>query len=166
MARFRDDVRNQPVTWADVHRDAKALVRLLLPRAPFRGIVALTRGGLVPAAIVAREMGLHVVDTLCIRAYDGQVREAAVVLKTPEAAREGGGAGWLLIDDLVDTGATARAARAVLPAAHFAAVYAKPEGRPHVDTFVREIPQDVWIFFPWDTEPQYVKPLAESAERA
>ena len=43
----------------------------------------------------------------------------------------GEGAGVLIVDDLVDTGQTAKIVRALLPRAHFATVYAKPMGRPH-----------------------------------
>ena len=68
-----------------------------------------------------------------------------------------------MIDDLVDTGATAKEARKVLPKAHFATIYAKPSGRPFVDTFISEVSQETWIFFPWDTEVQYVEPLADIA---
>ena len=70
----------------------------------------------------------------------------------------------LIIDDLVDTGATARVVRAMLPKAHYAAVYAKPEGRPLVDTFVTEVSQDTWIFLPWDTELQFVQPIANAGK--
>ena len=62
----------------------------------------------------------------------------------------GDGTGLLIIDDLVDTGETARAVRDMLPKAHFATVYAKPAGRPLVDTFVTEVSQDTWIAFPWE----------------
>jgi xanthine phosphoribosyltransferase len=164
MAKFRDDMKTVAVTWDQVHRDTKALVRRLLPMGPWRGIVALTRGGLVPAAIVAREMGIRIIDTLCVTAYDEQVLEKIEVLKIPERAVPEGGRGWLLIDDLVDTGTTAKEARRVLPYAHFATLYAKPEGRPLVDTFITEVDQNVWIFFPWDTEPQYVAPLHNYAK--
>lgn len=160
MVQLRDDVENRSVTWADVHRDTKDLVRKLLGLGPWEGIVALTRGGLVPAAIVAREMEIRVVDTLCIASYDEQVQEGLSILKVPDAAAAVGGRGWLLLDDLVDTGSTAKAAREILPDAHFATVYAKPQGRPYVDTFVHEVAQAVWVFFPWDTEPQYVRPMA------
>ena len=68
----------------------------------------------------------------------------------------------LMIDDLVDTGTTARKAREILPNAHFATVYAKPMGRDTVDTFVSEVGQDVWVYFPWDTEPQYIAPIVGS----
>ena len=160
MVQLRDDIESRSVTWADVHRDTKALVRKLLGLGPWEGIVALTRGGLVPAAIVARELEIRVVDTLCITSYDEQVQGNLNVLKVPERAVAAEGAGWLLLDDLVDTGSTAKAAREILPKAHFATVYAKPQGLAHVDTFVHEVAQEVWVFFPWDTEPQYVRPLA------
>ena len=165
MAKFRDDVRNHVVTWAEVHRDTKALARRLVGLGPWKGIVALTRGGLVPAAILARELDLRIVDTLCISSYDEQVQESIRVLKTPAEALAGDGAGWLLVDDLVDTGATAREARRILPKAHFATIYAKPAGRELVDTAISEVEQDTWLFFPWDTEPRYVEPLADSLDR-
>ena len=74
----------------------------------------------------------------------------------------GDGAGWLIVDDLVDTGDTARVVRAMLPRAHFATVYAKPAGRPLVDTFITEVSQDTWILFPWDIAPQFAPPIARA----
>jgi len=164
MVQLIDDIVSHPVSWAEVHRDTKALARKLLALGPWQGIIALTRGGLVPAAIIAREMGIHVIDTLCITSYDEQVQGRIKILKEPETAVAAKGAGWLLIDDLVDTGSTAKAARELLPEAHFATVYAKPKGLPHVDTYVHDIEQEVWVFFPWDTEPQYVLPLADAGK--
>ena len=162
MVELRDDLGSHPVTWAEVHRDTKYLTRKLLPLGPWKGIVALTRGGLVPAAILAREMEIRVIDTLCISSYDYQVADGTIqILKTPADAVACQGEGWLLIDDLVDTGNTAKAARELIPKAHFATVYAKPKGLEQVDTYVHDVPQDSWVFFPWDTEPQYVRPLAE-----
>ena len=149
------------VSWTEVHRDTKHLVRKLLAMGPWDGIVALTRGGLVPASILAREMEIRIVDTLCISTYEEQLKGTVKVLKVPERAVAVDGEGWLLIDDLVDTGTTAKKAREILPKSHFATVYAKPLGLPVVDTFVSEVAQDVWVFFPWDTEPQYIPPLVE-----
>ena len=62
--------------------------------------------------------------------------------------------------DLVDTGSTARVVREMLPGAHFATVYAKPKGREMVDTFITEVSQDTWIFFPWDLDVAYVAPIS------
>ena len=70
----------------------------------------------------------------------------------------GDGTGILVVDDLVDTGKTLEAVRALMPKAQIATVYAKPMGRPQVNTFVTEVSQDTWIFFPWDMALQYVEP--------
>ncbi len=86
-----------------------------------------------------------------------------MVTKPPSAA--GDGTGFLIIDDLVDTGTTARVVRALLPKAHFACIYAKPAAREAVDTFITEVSQDTWILFPWDTEPQFVEPLVRRGGR-
>jgi adenine/guanine phosphoribosyltransferase-like PRPP-binding protein len=147
-----------PVTWDELHRHARALAWRLLDLGPWQGIIAITRGGLVPAAIVARELDIRLIDTVCVASYDDRDRGKVTVLK-PIA---GDGAGWLIIDDLVDTGYTAQTVRAMLPKAHFATVYAKPAGRPLVDTFITEVSQDTWILFPWDIEPQYAPPLAST----
>jgi xanthine phosphoribosyltransferase len=146
------------VTWDQLHRDAKALAWRLHERGPWEGIVAITRGGLIPAAIVARELECRLIETVSVVTYDEEDRGEPVVTKPPSAA--GDGAGWLIIDDLVDSGATARLVRALLPRAHLATVYAKPAGKPLVDTFITEVSQDTWIMFPWDTEPQFIAPLA------
>ncbi len=146
-----------PVSWQELHRDAKALAWRLIELGPWKGIYAIARGGLVPATIVARELEVRMLDTVCVAAYDHQTLGDPKVLKAPRD--DGDGEGWLIVDDLVDTGTTAKVVRELLPQAHFATVYAKPAGRPMVDTFVTEVSQDTWIHFPWDTEPQFVQPL-------
>ena len=150
-----------PVSWTELHRDARALAWRLADLGPFKGLVAITRGGLVPAAIVARELNLRLIDTVCCSTYDRMERGAKVELLKGTSAEKDGGDGWLIVDDLVDTGVTARAVRALLPEAHFATVYAKPAGRPLVDTFITEVSQDTWILFPWDIEPQFIQPIAK-----
>jgi xanthine phosphoribosyltransferase len=149
-----------PVSWQELHRDAKALAWRLLELGPWEGVVAITRGGLVPAAIVARELEIRVIETVGVASYDYMDQGEPKILKSPVTDK--GGVGWLIVDDLVDTGATAKLVRDLLPEAHFATVYAKPAGRPMVDSFITEVSQDTWIHFPWDTEPQYAQPIIES----
>ena len=144
-----------PISWEQLHRDAKALAWRLVGMNTWRGIVAITRGGLVPASIIARELEVRLVDTVCISSYDFKDMGESKILKSVDIDDND----WLLVDDLVDTGRTAGIVRDMLPNAHFATVYAKPEGRPLVDTFITEVSQDTWILFPWDTESQFVKPI-------
>ncbi|KKJ77860.1 xanthine phosphoribosyltransferase [Kiloniella litopenaei] len=147
-----------PVSWEQLHRDAKALSWRLMNEGPFEGILAVTRGGLVPAAIIARELDIRLIDTVCIVSYssDNKQGELKVLKDAPKESK-----GWLIVDDLVDTGKTARAVREMMPDAHFATLYAKPAGRDIVDSFITEVSQDTWIYFPWDLALQTVPPLVQ-----
>ena len=58
-----------PVSWDQFHRDSRALTWRLHEVGPFEGIVCITRGGLVPAAIVARELNVRIIETVCIASY-------------------------------------------------------------------------------------------------
>jgi xanthine phosphoribosyltransferase len=152
-----------PVTWDQFHRDSRALAWRLTSEGPFEAVVAIARGGLVPAAIVARELNIRKVESVAVKSYDHQNQGGIKVLKPMaqeilDIAKNGGKV--LIVDDLVDTGATARVVRDMLPGAHFATVYAKPKGREMVDTFITEVSQDTWIFFPWDLDVAYVAPIS------
>ncbi len=147
------------VTWDQLHRDARALAWRLMSLQPLKGIVAVTRGGLIPAAIIARELEVRFIESVSIVTYDEEAKGELQVTKPPTAA--GDGTGFLIVDDLVDTGTTGRMVRALLPKAHFACVYAKPAGKDVVDSFITEVSQDTWILFPWDTEPQFSVPLVK-----
>jgi xanthine phosphoribosyltransferase len=138
----RDPAKIFPVSWDQFHRDSRALAWRLSGAGPFEAIVCITRGGLVPAAIVARELK--------------PVAESIVALGGGQGARV------LLVDDLVDTGKTAKVVRELVPRAHLATVYAKPMGRPLVDTFITEVSQDTWIYFPWDTGLAFQPPINEA----
>ena len=158
---YKDEI---VISWPELHRDARYLSRVLHElRVDWKGIIAITRGGLVPAALVARELELRLIDTVCVVSYgagEGGAEQKQGELRWLKSV-EGDGEGWLLIDDLVDTGRTARAVRERLPRAHFATLYAKPAGRPLVDTFVKEFKQEKWIYFPWDIDYQFVSPIRQ-----
>lgn len=158
--------RRFPVSWDQFHRDCRALAWRLSGVGPFSAMVTVTRGGLVPAAIVARELSIRVIETVSIVSYrDEVVQEAARVVKPmAELFSEGGGQGILVVDDLVDTGQTVRVMRELLPRAHFACVYAKPLGKPLIDTFITEVSQDTWIYFPWDLGLTFQQPIAGGSD--
>jgi xanthine phosphoribosyltransferase len=155
-----------PVSWDQFHRDARALAwRLAGVNGKWRAIVCITRGGLVPAAIIARELDIRLIETVCVASYHDYLAQGELqVLKeiTPDLLKDEG-ADVLIVDDLTDTGKTAAVVRAMMPRAHFATVYAKPQGRPLVDTFITEVSQDTWIYFPWDLGFAYQKPISENA---
>jgi xanthine phosphoribosyltransferase len=155
------------ISWDQIHRDSRALAWRLDGKGPddggWRAVVAITRGGMAPAMIVARELDIRTVDTISVVSYHSgggkaDQRREAQVLKSPDAEMMGDGTGILVVDDLVDSGKTLELVRQIYPKAHFATVYAKPEGEPMVDTFITGVSQDTWIFFPWDMALQYVEP--------
>jgi xanthine phosphoribosyltransferase len=156
-----------PVSWDQFHRDARALAWRLTGK-EFKAIVCITRGGLVPAAIVARELGVRLIETVCIASYhDYQNQGGLEVIKgVSQGVLDLGdeGANVLVVDDLVDTGKTAQMVRSMLPRSHIATVYAKPLGRPVVDTFVTEVSQDTWIYFPWDMGLSFQPPIAKGVQ--
>ena len=137
-----------PVTWDQFHRDSRALAWRLREQGPFEAMVAITRGGLVPAAIVARELNIRLVETVSVKSYDHKDQGAITILKAISDDVLNTKGKVLIVDDLVDTGATGRVVRDMLPNAHFATVYAKPLARDIVDTFITEVSQDTWIYFP------------------
>ena len=152
------------VSWDQMHRDSRALAWRLDGKGPDNGlwkaVVGITRGGLVPAMIVARELDIRRVDTISIKSYNHQTQGSIPeVIKAPQADLMGDGTGILIVDDLVDSGKTLEVVRKLYPNAHFATVYAKPSGKPQVDSYITEVSQDTWIFFPWDMALQYVQPF-------
>ena len=153
-----------PVSWEQFHRDARALSWRLSGIGSWDAIVCITRGGLVPAGIIARELEIRVIETVGVASYHDYQNQGdiSVIKKASEELLNLGGEGApgvLLIDDLVDTGKTAQIVREMFPKSHFATVYAKPKGRPMVDTFVTEVSQDTWIYFPWDMGLSFQPPI-------
>jgi xanthine phosphoribosyltransferase len=165
-SRYEDEII---VSWVELHRDARYLSELLHAKGSWKGIIAITRGGLVPAALVARELDIRLVDTICVTSYapagTGQAEQVQSDVKILKSVA-GDGEGYLLIDDLVDSGRTAQVVRQLLPKAHFAALYAKPAGRPIVDTCVKEFKQNKWIYFPWDIEYKFATPIKDGGRTA
>ncbi len=161
---YRDDII---ISWPELHRDTRVLCRALMDKGPFQGIIAIARGGLIPAALVARELEIRLVDTICASSYEESATDSqgAQIARSDVKILKGiahDGEGYLLIDDLVDTGATARIIRKQLPKAFFATLYAKPMGREVVDLCVKEFNQDKWVYFPWDIDYKFVPPLQKN----
>lgn len=158
-----------PVSWDQFHRDARALAWRLAAKGEWKAIVCITRGGLVPAAIICRELDIRMIETVCVASYHDYKNQSDLqVLKGVSQAvidlEAGDGSSVLVVDDLTDTGKTAQVVRDMLPKAHFATVYAKPAGRPLIDTFVTEVSQDTWIYFPWDMGYTFQPPIAKGAQ--
>jgi len=148
------------VTWDMLQIHTRKLANRLLKKInSFNGIIAVSRGGLVPSALLARELGVRCVDTVCIESYnDYCLQKNRKIIKKAE----GDGEKIIVIDDLVDTGGTAKIIRDLYPKAYFVTIFAKPMGRLLVDDYIIDIPQNVWIEQPWDMSISYIPPLIQN----
>lgn len=150
------------ITWEEFLRDTRTLAQHLHTLYPLlKGIVGVARGGLIPAAIIARELDVRVIETVCVRSYDGTVVVGmdVTILKNAPISIRGDRDKWLIIDDLVDSGKTAKVVKAQFFNAVYATVYAKPDGEKYTDHFVQLIPQDTWIHFPWEIKHDHAQPI-------
>ncbi len=147
------------VTWDMFQMHARRLSERLLPASQWKGIIAVSRDGLFPASVLSRELGLRHIETVCIASYHDHNNQGE--LQVLHAAQvPNGGEGFIVVDDLVDTGNTAHAICQMYPNAKFVTVFAKPAGAELVDDYVIDIPQNTWIEQPWDLGLTFVPPLS------
>lgn len=140
-----------PVSWLEIHVMAKRLsANLKQSGQKWDRIIAVTRGGMVPACLIARDLDVRVIDTVSVQSYDHQTQSDAKVLKFPHDI--GQGDSCLIIDDLSDTGNTFKALRKSFPKASYGCLYVKPDGKPQADFFAAEVTQDTWIYLPWEDQ--------------
>ncbi|MCM2344268.1 MAG: xanthine phosphoribosyltransferase [Alphaproteobacteria bacterium] len=152
------------VTWDEIQGRCLELARQILQTGKtYKKILVITRGGMFPAGILARELDIRHIETVCIDTYDSQTRGEPVLLKEPAADYT---KNVLVVDDLVDTGATLTMLRGMLTDSLVVTIFAKPEGEALVDLYHEKIEQNIWVRFPWDTYRQYVKPLAHEVRPA
>ena len=139
------------INWSEFHQDVKDLCKQIKESGEFDKIIAISRGGLIPAAIIAYELNIRNTETINFSSYDGNYER-----RRDEEIEISGHIGnvnekTLVIDDLSDSGRTYEILRRVYPQAKFVTVYAKAKGAPQVDVFAKAMP-DEWLVFPWDVE--------------
>lgn len=137
------------LSWDQLQKDTEILGQKLKEMGPFSGVIAVARGGLIPAAMIAHILNIRLIDSISVSLYDATQQNETLTLLRPIPDNSDG---WLVVDDLVDSGNTYRALRKLLPKSCFAAIYAKPAGMDAADVFAVEKPQDRWIVFPWEKD--------------
>ena len=139
------------ISWQTFADDCQKLVPLLQPH-NWQGIVAVARGGLVPATILAQALEIRCVTSISLASYanTGPSAQGDIRQTISSVGDINDGAGWLFVDDLTDSGSTALWLRQHYPAAKLAVVYAKPQGVAGVDFWGAMQPQELWLDFPWE----------------
>ena len=136
------------IKWDEFHNHAKELCEKIKQSGEYNKIVAISRGGLIPAGILAYELDIRNSQAINISSYDEDKQRADEYIEIFGNVGEVDEK-TLIVDDLSDTGKTFRILRRIYPQAKYVAVYAKEKGRSVVDIYARSMP-DEWIVFPWD----------------
>ena len=119
-------------SYDEIHEKAVKLAELIKSKdIDFTKMVVVSRGGFVPASIVAYCLGMQDVDIVSIQSYIHREAGKAFVHRAPKTEEV-----VLVIDDIVDKGGTAKALREYMPNMHLAVIYAKPRGLPLANTYV------------------------------
>lgn len=149
-----DTLAREHLTWNEFGDATRDLARAVLADG-FRPevVVAIARGGLLPAGAVAYGLGVKSCGALNVEFYTGvgEVLDAPTVLP-PELDLEFlGGHRVLLVDDVADSGRTLALAVQLLrdrgAEVRSATIYTKPGSVVTPDYSWRET--DRWIDFPW-----------------
>jgi uncharacterized protein len=166
--------RCRAATWADVDRWADLLEeRIRAAQTVPETIVGLTRGGWVPARLLADRLGVHRVVSLRAQHW------GITATPTGAAALSEGLSGpvrdqkVLVVDDITDTGDSLRLAldhvRAAGPSRVETAVFLHIARAKYVPTYyAEEISRDgwVWVVFPWNYWEDLRTLAAKAAEGA
>lgn len=136
------------ITWSGFHQATARLAQRLAMRGPWSAILAVTRGGLIPAGVLAQQLGVRYVDTICAVSYQDRIQGELEFLKIPAEIPQK----LLIVDDIVDSGRTAQAIRKKFPRSYCVSIYAKPNGLAFVDDFEQRLGQEVWVEFPWSQD--------------
>lgn len=117
-------------------------------------VLAVARGGLLPAGAIAYLLGVKNVFTMNVEFYTGVDQRLAmpVVLPPVPNAVDLKGARVLIVDDIADTGRTLELVvdfcRDHVESVRSAVLYQKPGSRVRADYVWAAA--DAWITFPWD----------------
>ncbi len=154
--------RDKYVSWDEIQLLCRGLAEQIHDAHPdLKKILAVTRGGLFPAGILARELNIRLIETVGIGSYDEQNRGIVSMLKEFAADYA---TDVLVVDDLADTGNTLKMLKQKLVRPVVATLFVKPEGAGLVDFYAEEVSQSTWVRFPWDTGRQFIPPLVSEGK--
>lgn len=117
------------LTWEDIQKDINTLCDKLKTR-KFQFISGLPRGGLIPAVLISHKLDIT---------YKSLNLSKAIMEDK-----------YLLIDDIADSGET------LIDKKYEGYIKATLHYKKHSlikpDFYAREIPNDVWLVYPWENE--------------
>ena len=139
------------ISWDEFHQDVKNLCKKIKQTGTdYNKIVAISRGGFLPAGIISYELNIRNTAVVNVISYNGssqtkleKIDNIENVGKIDEKT--------LIIDDLSDSGQTIKIMRETFKNGVYVTVYAKEKGKSYPDIYEKDVPNN-WLVFPWDVE--------------
>jgi hypoxanthine phosphoribosyltransferase len=116
-------------------------------------IIAITRGGLFPTAILTQVSNIRSIDTICMQSYQGKNQsEIQITTKNYDHIKD---QNILLVDDLADSGKTLKIATEYLQKfspknIQIFVIFKKDKSIFEPDFYLQTRSSDAWINFKYD----------------
>ena len=147
-----DNNKKVYISWDQFYKDTLELCNKITNLKDIKGMVCITRGGMVPGCIVASKLNIRKIETISIKSYQDnlEISDSFEILVEPKEALQDLGKNWIVIDELIDSGQTLKHIKQILPFANIYTVYSKILDSDLVNSYFRYYDKSHWICFPWE----------------
>ncbi len=137
------------ITWSRFKKDIFELSQKI-PKGKFNKILAVGMGGFIPAYYLSKILKIEHVETITVKSYNDLCCGEKTKVHPIGQGFNSNEKGWLIVDDLVDTGATLKYIKNKIPFAEVAVLYEKHHS--FLVDFSLPITESGWINFPWEVD--------------
>ena len=136
------------LSYHDIHADCIELAKIIKKRYKPEKLILISRGGLIPGSIIANYLGIQDIDVIALKTYQNRKRSSDIkVFKRIKSLKK-----LVVIDDLVDSGETAKIVKEMMPNSKFVVLYAKTSGKKQADLHLYDFKDKDWLVFPWEQD--------------
>ena len=136
------------LSYHDIHTDCIELAKKIKRKYKPEKLILISRGGLIPGSIIANYLGIQDVDVIALKTYADRKRSKEIkVYKRIKSEKK-----LVVIDDLVDSGETAKIVKEMMPNSKFVVLYAKTSGKKQADLHLYDFKDSDWLVFPWEQD--------------
>ena len=136
------------LSYHDIHTDCIELAKKIKKKYKPEKLILISRGGLIPGSIIANYLGIQDVDVIALKTYADRKRSKEIkVYKRIKSEKK-----LVVIDDLVDSGETAKIVKEMMPNSKFVVLYAKTSGKKQANLHLYDFKDSDWLVFPWEQD--------------
>ena len=136
------------LSYHNIHTDCIELAKKIKKKYKPEKLILISRGGLIPGSIIANYLGIQDVDVIALKTYADRKRSKEIkVYKRIKSEKK-----LVVIDDLVDSGETAKIVKEMMPNSKFVVLYAKTSGKKQADLHLYDFKDSDWLVFPWEQD--------------